>query len=52
MNRGDYRTSEIRSAKDEMSEIQKFKLFRGSSEKQSQIDSQQTKIDKLIKKSQ
>ena len=52
MNRGDYRTSEIRSAKNEMSEIQKFKLFRGSSEKQSQIDSQQTKIDKLIKKSQ
>ena len=34
-----------------MSEIQKFKLFRGSSEKQSQIQAQQAKIDKLIQRS-
>jgi len=34
-----------------MTEIQKFKLFRGSSDKQSQIQSQQEKIDKLIQKS-
>jgi hypothetical protein len=34
-----------------MSEIQKFKLFRGSSEKQEQIQSQQKKIDQLTEKS-
>ncbi|WP_209332413.1 hypothetical protein [Lunatimonas salinarum] len=48
INQTDYYESEIRSAKNEMSEIQKFKLFRGSSEKQSQIQAQQAKIDKLI----
>ena len=51
INQTDYYASEIRSAKNEMSEIQKFKLFRGSSEKQSQIQAQQTKIDKLIQRS-
>ncbi|MBR9861471.1 hypothetical protein GYB22_12155 [bacterium] len=48
INQTDYYESEIRSAKEEMSEIQKFKLFRGSSEKQSQIQAQQTKIDKFV----
>jgi len=47
----DYFTSEIEAAKNEMSEIQKFKLFRRISEKQNQIQSQQAKIDKLLKKS-
>lgn len=51
INQTDYYESEIRSAKNEMSEIQKFKLFRGSSEKQSQIQAQQAKIDKLIQRS-
>ena len=51
INQADYYESQIRSAKNEMSEIQKFKLFRGSSEKQSQIKSQQTKIDGLVQKS-
>ena len=51
INKMDYYESEIRSAKNEMSEIQKFKLFRGSSEKQSQIQAQQAKIDKLIQRS-
>ncbi|NCC18516.1 MAG: hypothetical protein EOM29_06200 [Bacteroidia bacterium] len=51
INQTDYYESEIRSAKNEMSEIQKFKLFRGSSEKQSQIQAQQTKIDKLTQRS-
>ena len=35
----------------EMTELQKFKLFRRSSEKQNQIDSQQNQIDQLIEKS-
>lgn len=51
INQTDYYESEIRSAKNEMSEIQKFKLFRGSSKKQSQIQAQQTKIDKLTQRS-
>jgi hypothetical protein len=51
INQTEYYESEIRSAKNEMSEIQKFKLFRGSSEKQSQIQAQQTKIDKLTQRS-
>jgi hypothetical protein len=51
INQINYYESEIRSAKNEMSEIQKFKLFRGSSERQSQIQAQQTKIDKLNQRS-
>jgi hypothetical protein len=51
INHINYYESEIRSAKNEMSEIQKFKLFRGSSERQSQIQAQQTKIDKLNQRS-
>ena len=34
-----------------MNEIQKFKLFRGSTKKQRQIESQQQKIDQLLEKS-
>lgn len=46
-----YYESEIRFAQDEMKEIQKFKLFRRKSKKQTQIQTQQDKIDKLIEKS-
>ena len=51
INKTDYFASEIKTVRNEMTEIQKFKLFRGSSDKQSQIQSQQEKIDKLIQKS-
>jgi hypothetical protein len=47
----DYFVSEINSAINEMSEIQKFKFFRGSSEKKNQVQSQQIQIDQLIQKS-
>lgn len=48
----DYSASEIKFARDGMIEIQKFKLFRGSSEKQRQIEAQQSKINKLIERSE
>ncbi|AUC80905.1 hypothetical protein [Lacinutrix sp. Bg11-31] len=51
INQTNYLENEIRFARNEMSEIQKFKLFRGSSEKQEQIQSQQKKIDQLTEKS-
>lgn len=51
INQTNYLENEIRFASNEMSEIQKFKLFRGSSEKQEQIQSQQKKIDQLTEKS-
>ncbi len=51
INQTNYFENEIRNARSEMSEIQKFKLFRGISEKQRQIESQQTKIDQIVKKS-
>ncbi|MCZ8296907.1 MAG: hypothetical protein O9297_06775 [Flavobacterium sp.] len=47
-----YLQSEINSAKNELIEINKFKLFRGSSEKQRQISNQQNKINELLKRSE
>jgi len=44
-----YLTSEINASRSAMEEVQKFKLFRSSSEKQRQIENQQRKIDELIK---
>ena len=35
-----------------MEEIKKFQLFRGSSEKQRQVETQQLKINELIKRSE
>lgn len=46
-----YLETEVNSAKNELYEINKFQLFRGSSEKQRQIQSQQRIIDQLIAKS-
>jgi len=46
-----YFKSELDTANLQMSEIQKFKLFRGSSEKQAQIDNQKKKIASLQDKS-
>lgn len=46
-----YFKSDLETANFEMSKIQKFTLFRGSSEKERQIQTQQNKIDKLIEKS-
>ena len=51
INQTNYLENEIRVARNRMNEIQKFQLFRGSSEKQRQINEQQTKIDQLIEKS-
>lgn len=51
INQTNYLENEIKVARNRMSEIQKFQLFRGSSEKQRQINEQQTKIDQLIEKS-
>ncbi|OEY72829.1 hypothetical protein [Salegentibacter salarius] len=51
INRTEYFESEIRNAQNEMNEIKKFKWFRVSSKKQSQVQSQQVKIDKLLQKS-
>lgn len=47
-----YLQSEINSAKNELTEIHKFQLFRGSSEKQRQITNQQNKINELEKRSE
>ncbi|WP_461633878.1 hypothetical protein [Labilibaculum euxinus] len=47
-----YFETEINTAKNELYEIHKFQLFRGSSEKQRQIQSQQRIIDQLIAKSE
>ena len=47
-----YLQSEINSAKNELIEINKFQLFRGSSEKQRQITNQQNKINELQKRSE
>ena len=47
-----YLLSEINSAKNELIEINKFQLFRGSSEKQRQITNQQNKINELQKRSE
>jgi hypothetical protein len=47
-----YFKSEINTAKIELDEINKFKLFRGSSEKQRQVESQQKKINELTKRSE
>ena len=47
-----YFDSEYKSAVYKMNEIQKFKLFRGSIEKQSQIQSQQKIINKVIAKAE
>lgn len=46
-----YLANEINFVKKEMDEIEKFKLFRGSAEKQRQVKSQQRKIDEVIKRS-
>lgn len=46
-----YFKSELDTANLQMSEIQKFKLFRGSSEKQAQIENQKKKIASLQDKS-
>ncbi len=46
-----YFETEINAAKNELYEINKFQLFRGSSEKLRQIQSQQRIIDQLIAKS-
>jgi hypothetical protein len=46
-----YFASEYKSAVNEMNELHKFKLFRGSSEKQRQIQSQQKIIDQIKAKS-
>lgn len=52
VNQTIYFSSETNLAKKEMDEIKAFKLFRGTSEKQRQIDRQQKKIDELKKRSQ
>lgn len=47
-----YLQSEINSAQNELEEINKFQLFRGNSEKQRQITTQQNKINELLKRSE
>jgi len=47
-----YFALDINVEKNELEEIKKFKLFRGSSEKQRQIEAQQLKINELIKHSE
>ena len=47
-----YFASEINVAKNQLEEIKKFQLFRGSSEKQRQVETQQLKINELIKRSE
>jgi hypothetical protein len=51
INTTQYFKSELDTANLQMSEIQKFKLFRGSSEKQTQIENQKKKIASLQDKS-
>ncbi|WP_298954869.1 hypothetical protein [uncultured Nonlabens sp.] len=51
INQTNFVENEIRFARNEMSDIQKFKLFRGSSKKEEQIQSQQKIIDQLTEKS-
>lgn len=47
-----YLQSEINSAKNELIEINKFQLFRGSSDKQRQIINQQNRINELLNQSE
>jgi len=51
IQQANYFETEINAAKNELYEINKFQLFRGSSEKLRQIQSQQRIIDQLIAKS-
>ena len=48
LNQTEFYEAEIIDAQNEMSEIQKFQLFRWDSDKRDQIIEQQTKIDELI----
>ena len=50
INNTAYFNSEYKTAIEEMNEIQKFQLFRSSTTKQSQISSQQRKIDDIKQK--
>jgi len=47
-----YYSSEYKFAVNELNELQKFKLFRGSSEKQRQIQSQQRVVDQIKTKAE